>query len=70
MIKKYSNIVDKKVTPHVMRHTCATHLYEQTGDIYLCANQLHHANVSTTQRYAEISTKKQKQATNILDNLI
>lgn len=70
MIKKYSSVVNKNVTPHVMRHTCATHLYEQTGDIYLCANQLHHTNVSTTQRYAEMSVKKQRQATSILDKMI
>ena len=70
MIKKYADVVDKKVTPHVMRHSCATNLYEKTGDIYLCAKQLNHKNVSTTQRYAELSKDKQKQAANILDNLI
>jgi site-specific recombinase XerD len=71
LIKKYAQeVTDKKVTPHVMRHSCATNLYEQTGDIYLCAKQLNHKNVSTTQRYAEISKKKQRMATSILDNLI
>lgn len=70
MLTKYTDVVDKRVTPHVMRHSCATNLYEKTGDIYLCAKQLHHKNVSTTQRYAEISQEKQKQAANILDNLI
>lgn len=70
LIKKYTDVVDKKVTPHVMRHSCATNLYEKTGDIYLCAKQLNHKNVSTTQRYAELSKEKQKQAANILDNLI
>ena len=70
LIKKYSDVVDKRVTPHVMRHTCATHLYEATGDIYLTSKQLHHKNVSTTQRYAELSNERQKQAANILDNSI
>lgn len=71
MIKKYTKeVTDKHVTPHVMRHSCATNLYEQTGDIYLCANQLHHKNVSTTQIYAEISKSRKEEATNILDNLI
>ena len=71
MISKYAkNVTDKHVTPHVMRHSCATNLYEKTGDIYLCASQLHHRNVSTTQRYAEISNSRKKEATNILDNLI
>lgn len=71
LIEKYAqNVTDKKVTPHVMRHSCATNLYEKTGDIYLCARQLNHKNVSTTQRYAEISKEKQRAAANILDNLI
>lgn len=71
LMKKYTcGITDKKVTPHVMRHSCATNLYEQTGDIYLCAKQLHHKNVSTTQRYAELSREKQKKAANILDGMI
>lgn len=70
IMDKYTlGITDKKVTPHVMRHSCATNLYEQTGDIYLCAKQLHHKNVSTTQRYAELSKEKQTKAANILDNM-
>ena len=71
LIEKYViGATDKKVTPHVMRHSCATNLYEQTGDIYLCAKQLNHKNVSTTQRYAELSKTKQKMAANILDGTI
>lgn len=71
MLKKYAKgATDKHVTPHVMRHSCATNLYEKTGDIYLCAKQLNHKNVSTTQRYAELSKEKQKMAANILDDMI
>lgn len=71
MIAKYAKgVTDKKVTPHVMRHTCATNLYEKTGDIYLASAQLHHSNISTTQRYAEMSNKKMKQAASILDDLV
>lgn len=70
-IKKYSKgVTDKKVHPHVMRHSCATNLYEKTGDIYLCSKQLNHKNVSTTQRYAELSTERQKRAASILDDMI
>lgn len=71
MLSKYAKgATDKHVTPHVMRHSCATNLYEKTGDIYLCARQLNHKNVTTTQRYAEISSTKQREAANILDDLI
>lgn len=71
MLTKYAHgATDKHVTPHVMRHSCATNLYEATGDIYLCAKQLNHKQVSTTQRYAELSKEKQKKAANILDGLL
>lgn len=71
MLKKYAQgVTDKKVHPHVMRHSCATNLYEKTGDIYLCAKQLNHKNVSTTQRYAEISVERQKHAASVLDSMI
>lgn len=71
IVTKYSKgITDKHITPHVMRHSCATNLYDKTGDIYLCAKQLNHKNIATTQRYAEISRDKQKEATNILDKMI
>lgn len=71
IITKYTDgITDKHITPHVMRHSCATNLYEKTGDIYLCASQLNHRNVATTQRYAEISKSRKIEAANILDDLI
>lgn len=71
LLQKYSKgVTDKHVTPHVMRHSCATNLYEKTGDIYLCAKQLNHKNVSTTQRYAELSKEKQRKAANILDDML
>lgn len=71
LFKNYAKgVTDKHVHPHVMRHSCATNLYEQTGDIYLCSKQLNHKNVSTTQRYAELSKEKQKKAANILDGMI
>ena len=71
LIDKYTlGVTDKRITPHVLRHTCATILYEQTNDIYLCSKQLHHHNVSTTQRYANLSKKNQEKAANILDGSI
>lgn len=70
LIKYAGGVTDKKITPHVLRHTCATNLYEKTGDIYLASAQLHHSNISTTMRYAEISNKKLQQANAILDDLV
>lgn len=71
MIMKYSEkVTDKKVRPHVMRHSCATNLYEKTGDIYLCAEVLHHEKVSTTQRYATMSQTKKREAATLLDDML
>ncbi len=71
VIQKYSEgVTDKKVSPHVMRHSCATNLYEKTGDIYLCASVLNHKNISTTQRYAEISKNRKKEAASILNDIV
>ena len=59
MVKKYSEragIVNKKVTPHKFRKTYGTNLYEETGDIYLVAEALHHSSVETTRKhYAKMS---------------
>lgn len=70
LIKYAEGVTNKKITPHVMRHSCATAIYEKTGDLYLASAQLHHSNISTTMRYANMSNKKLKQAINIMDDLI
>ena len=45
-----------KVTPHALRRTFGTNLYEETGDIYLVADALHHSSVETTKKhYAKMS---------------
>lgn len=70
MIAKYTQCIDKHITPHKLRATCATNLYQKTGDIYIVANQLGHANIATTKIYTEIDHEAKMKATNILDNLI
>ena len=57
-----------KITPHKMRATCATRLYEKTGDIYLVQQQLGHKSIKNTERYAKVSNEKRIQAANILDS--
>lgn len=57
MIKKYAQKADLnlKITPHALRRTYGTNLYEETGDIYLVADALHHSNIQTTKKhYAKI----------------
>lgn len=70
MIEKYTKNIGKHITPHKLRATCATNLYKKTGDIYMVAEQLGHANIATSKIYTEIDHDLRIKATNILDNLI
>ena len=69
ILDKYASDFGKRITCHKMRSTCATNLYDKSGDIYLVADVLGHSNISNTRRYARISETKRKNAANILDEL-
>ena len=64
MVKKYANGVTlKKITPHKLRSTFGTNLYQETGDIYLVADVLGHADVNTTRKhYADIEDGRRRMA--------
>lgn len=55
MIKKYGNEsgIEKKITPHILRHSYATHLFEQGVNIKIIQQLLGHINLSTTQIYSQ-----------------
>lgn len=67
MIHNASKGIDKHITPHKMRSTCAMRLYEKTGDIYLTAQQLGHANISNTMIYAKATNERRREAAELLD---
>ncbi len=65
LVKKYSqaSTPQKKITPHKLRSTYGTKLYNESGDIYLVASVLGHKDVNTTRKhYAEIEEEKRKTA--------
>lgn len=69
LVKKYaaSSLPGKHITPHKLRATFATQLYEQTGDIYLVADTLGHNDVSTTKdHYANLSDRRKEEHRNII----
>ena len=66
LVKKYARIASplKKITPHKLRSTYGTMLYQESGDIYLVADVLGHKDVNTTRKhYAAIQEERRRQAT-------
>lgn len=65
LVKKYAQKVTtlKKISPHKLRSTYGTALYNETGDIYLVADVLGHKDVNTTRKhYAQMQDDNRRRA--------
>jgi site-specific recombinase XerD len=61
--------INKHITFHSARHTCAVLLLEMGADIYTVSKMLGHKELKTTQIYAKIVDKKMQEASNIIPTL-
>jgi len=61
--------IRKRVSPHTLRHSFATHLLEQDVDVRVIQVLLGHSKLDTTALYARVATKTIRSVTSPLERL-
>ena len=76
LVKKYSKMATplKNISPHKLRSTYGTMLYQETGDIYLVADVLGHRDVNTTKKHyaaqSDLNRRKAARAIQLRDTAL
>lgn len=71
VVKKYSKgIKDKNITPHKLRATYGTQLYNETGDIYFVQDCMGHKDPKTTELYVRGKKQNLKKASDIMSKIV